>query len=95
MVGRNSSIHEDEELAEDVRKYPCLFDKADNGYKERETELKCVESSGTLSSLWQRFVVFLILGMRFLNALSFMTLLTHNHIRNKQIHGHHNAYNAY
>ena len=51
MVGRNSSIHEDEELAEEVRKYPCLFDKADNGYKERETELKCVESSGTLSSL--------------------------------------------
>ena len=40
MFGRNSSIHEDEELAEEVRKYPCLFDKADNGYKERETELK-------------------------------------------------------
>ena len=30
------NIQEDEILAEEVRKYPCLYDKSDSGYKERD-----------------------------------------------------------
>ena len=29
-------LEEDECLAEEVRKYPCLYDKSDPGYKERD-----------------------------------------------------------
>ena len=35
MVGKRN-IQEDEIVAEEVRKYPCLYDKSDSGYKERE-----------------------------------------------------------
>ena len=37
----SSNLKEDELLAEEVRKYPCLYEKSDKGYKERlrETEL--------------------------------------------------------
>lgn len=35
MVGKRK-IQEDEILAEEVRKYPCLYDKSDSGYKERD-----------------------------------------------------------
>ena len=36
-VGRTTrDIEEDEVLAEEVRKYPCLYDKSENGYKERD-----------------------------------------------------------
>ena len=35
MVGKRN-IQEDEILAEEVRKYPCLYDKSDRGYKERD-----------------------------------------------------------
>ena len=35
MVGKRN-IQEDEILAEEVRKYPCLYDKSDSGYKERD-----------------------------------------------------------
>ena len=37
MAGKRN-IQEDEILAEEVRKYPCLYDKSDSGYKEREIE---------------------------------------------------------
>ena len=37
MAGKRI-IQEDEILAEEVRKYPCLYDKSDSGYKEREIE---------------------------------------------------------
>lgn len=30
------SILEEERLAEEVRKYPCLYDKQDAGYKEKD-----------------------------------------------------------
>ena len=32
-------IEEDEALAEKVRKYPCLYDKSDKGYKERDRKV--------------------------------------------------------
>ena len=31
-----SNVQEDENLAIVVSKYPCLYDKADKGYKERD-----------------------------------------------------------
>ena len=37
MVGKRN-IQEDEIVAEEVRKYPCLYGKSDSGYKEREIE---------------------------------------------------------
>ena len=37
MVGKRN-IQEDEILAEEVRKYPCLYDKSNSGYKERERD---------------------------------------------------------
>lgn len=36
MAGKYRSLTEDEKLAEEVRKYSCLYDKADKGYKERD-----------------------------------------------------------
>ena len=35
MVGKRN-IQEDEILAEEVRKYPCLYDNSHSGCKERE-----------------------------------------------------------
>ena len=36
-MGRTTrTIYEDEELAEEVRKYPCLYGKTDKGYKVRD-----------------------------------------------------------
>ena len=32
----NCNLQEDELLAEEVKKYPCLYDKSDKGYKERD-----------------------------------------------------------
>ena len=34
------TIKDDERLAEEVRKYTCLYDKADKGYKENERVTK-------------------------------------------------------
>ena len=31
-----SDVQEDENLATEVSKYPCLYDKTDKGYKERD-----------------------------------------------------------
>ena len=31
-----SDLRDDESLAEEVRKYPCLYAKCDPGYKERD-----------------------------------------------------------
>ena len=38
MMGKNnkSNIQEFEILSEEVQKYPCLYDKADMGYKEKD-----------------------------------------------------------
>ena len=30
------TIENEEQLAHEVKKYPCLFDKADKGYKEKD-----------------------------------------------------------
>ena len=35
-MARNLSLKEDEILAENVRKFPCIYDKADKGHKERD-----------------------------------------------------------
>jgi len=35
-LGGKRKIKEDEDLSEEVRKYPCLYDKSDSGYKERD-----------------------------------------------------------
>ena len=36
-MGRTTrDIEEDEVLAVEVRKYPCLYDKSEKGYKERD-----------------------------------------------------------
>lgn len=35
-MSNKCNIQEDEILAEAVRKYPCLYDKSDKGYKERD-----------------------------------------------------------
>ena len=36
-TGRTTrTIYEDEKLAEEVRKYPCLYGKTDKGYKVRD-----------------------------------------------------------
>ena len=34
-----ADIQEDERLAVEVAKYPCLFDKSDKGFKERDRKL--------------------------------------------------------
>ena len=31
-------IQDDERLAEELQKYPCLYDKGNKGYKERDRE---------------------------------------------------------
>ena len=33
------NIEDDEALAEEVRKYPCLYDKSDKGYKEKDRNI--------------------------------------------------------
>ena len=35
------TLRQEETLSEEVKLYPCLFDKADKGYKERD----CVENA--------------------------------------------------
>ena len=35
-MANKCNIQEDAALAEEVRIYPCLYDKADKGYKERD-----------------------------------------------------------
>lgn len=40
MVKTNTSdIQKDEVLAEEVREYPCLYNKADKGYKEKDRKI--------------------------------------------------------
>ena len=36
MVKKKASLLEEETLAEVVRRYPCIYDKADKGYKEKD-----------------------------------------------------------
>ena len=37
-MGRTNKVDlkEDEDLAEAVKKYPCIYDKADQGYREKD-----------------------------------------------------------
>ena len=35
-MANKCNIQEDEILVEEVRKYPCFYNKADKGYKERD-----------------------------------------------------------
>ena len=35
-----ADVQEDESLATEVAKYPCLYDKRDKGYKERDRKIK-------------------------------------------------------
>ena len=43
MIAR-CNLQEEEILAETVRKYPCLYDKSNKGYKERDRK----------SNAWQK-----------------------------------------
>ena len=38
------NLEEDEILAEEMRKYPCLYDKADKGCKERDRKANAWKS---------------------------------------------------
>ena len=33
-----SNLKEEERLAEEIRKFPCLYDKSNEGYKEKDRE---------------------------------------------------------
>ena len=39
MVKAKFTIYEEETLAEEVTKYPCLYDKTNAGYKEKDRKL--------------------------------------------------------
>ena len=36
---RTANIRDDENLANEVQKYPCIYDKADPGHKEKDRVL--------------------------------------------------------
>ena len=40
-----SNLKEEERLAEEIRKFPCLHDKSNEGYKEKDREKKRVVES--------------------------------------------------
>ena len=39
-----SDLREDENLAEIVKHYTCLYNKSDQGYREKDRVAKCLES---------------------------------------------------
>lgn len=70
MVGKRK-IQEDEILAEEVRKYPCLYDKSDSGYKERDrvkNAWKAVENElGLEEGLYCYIIIFSSIGIQHLS----------------------------
>ena len=43
---RKLSPGNEEKLSFQVKKFPCLFDKTDKGYKEKNLYKQCMESCG-------------------------------------------------